>query len=139
MVRQCEASSGRLSLSVAVFLIRFLRWLFRCRRKHQPVRHLKVIIVMQTATLAWTDPTQSALLSLEVAMKVAGAPDFQPLGSIAPGLQTDVIPDLADGSYSVRVVAVYKTGRSAGITADFTVATPVTSFADASGLTVSLT
>lgn len=93
---------------------------------------------MQTATLVWTDPTQSALLSIEVAMKVAGAPDFTVLGSVAPGAQTDTIPDLADGAYSVRVVAVYKTGRSPGITADFTVATPVTTFADATGLAVTL-
>lgn len=90
----------------------------------------------KTAVLTWTDPT-TKFTGVEVAMRVAGAADFTVLATIAPGVQTDTVPDLADGTYEFRVTALNGTLRAAGVTASATVVTDVAP-ADVTNLTVTV-
>lgn len=74
----------------------------------------------QTATIKWTDPAAAifggqAFSGVEVAMQVEGAPSFTVIGTVAPGGQTDTIPDLADGDYSFRLTALFGTKRATGV------------------------
>lgn len=79
---------------------------------------------MKSVKLTWTDPA-APLTGVELAMRVAGAPDFTVLSTVAPGVQTLDVPDLADGAYEFRAVALNLDKRSSGVTTTATVATPV--------------
>jgi hypothetical protein len=93
----------------------------------------------KTATLVWVDPTNK-FTGVEVAVRVAGAPDFTVVANIAPGIQKDVIPDLTDGDYEFRVTALNGILRASGKTVTASVVTPPVDVApdDVSGLTVTL-
>lgn len=77
----------------------------------------------QTATITWKD--SSPITAVEIAMQVQGAPDFTVINSVAPGVQTLSVPDLVDGVYTFRAVAVNGNKRSKGVTTMATVDTTV--------------
>lgn len=79
---------------------------------------------MTNAVLTWKDPT-STITAIEIAMQVQGAPDFTVLNTVVPGVQTLSVPDLVDGVYTFRAVAVNGAKRSKGVTAMATVDTTV--------------
>lgn len=64
----------------------------------------------KTATITWVDPTDK-ITSVEVAMRVATAPNFTVVTNIQPGVQIEVIPALDDGDYEFRLVPVNGTAR----------------------------
>ena len=72
--------------------------------------------------LNWVDPS-GPRTNIEIAMRVAGAPDYTPLPLVAPGVQTLVIPDLVDGTYEFRAVVINGTKRSPGVFASAAVST----------------
>lgn len=78
----------------------------------------------QTAKITWVDPT-TKFTGVEVAMRVSGATDFTVLATIAPGVQTDTVPDLADGTYDFRVTAMNGSLRAPGVVVSGTVSTEV--------------
>lgn len=90
---------------------------------------------MQTATLTWVDPAPP-VTGLEVSMQVQGASAFTVLQTVAPGVQKATIPDLADGTYVFRVVALNNSARSAGVTTSGTAKTPDAVPADVTSLAV---
>jgi hypothetical protein len=87
------------------------------------VKHARIFIMSKTATIVYTDPT-TKFTGVEVAMRVAGAPDFTIIANIAPGIQKDVIPDLVDGDYEFRLVALNGVLRSSEVLLTGTVSTP---------------
>lgn len=48
-------------------------------------------------------------------MRIAGAPNFTVLSTIAKGVQKLEVPDLVDGTYEVRAVVVNGSKRSKGV------------------------
>lgn len=87
---------------------------------------------MQNAKLVWVDPT-SVITGIEVSMRVSGAPSFTVVNTVAKGIQTLTVPDLVDGTYDFRVVAVNGSKRSAGAVVTGKVETPP---GDVTGLVV---
>lgn len=77
---------------------------------------------MLTATLTWVDPT-TPISGVEIAMRVQGAPTFTVLETVAAGAQRAVVPDLVDGTYEFRAIAVNGSKRAGGVTRLATVET----------------
>lgn len=75
----------------------------------------------QTATLKWIDPA-AAITGIEIAVQLQGAPSFTVLTTVQPGVQTASVPDLADGTYTFRAVALNGSARATGVTVTGTAA-----------------
>lgn len=73
---------------------------------------------MTDIKLTWKDPVvreDNAVLDplvelagIEIFMKVAGAPDFTKLDTVAPGVQSYTVTDLPPGAYAFQADAVDK-------------------------------
>lgn len=89
----------------------------------------------KTANLAWTDPA-APLTGIEVAYKKAADADFVVFATLAPGVQADSIPNLADGDYDFKVTVLNGTARSTGQVVSGTITSDAVP-GEVSGLTVS--
>ena len=80
---------------------------------------------MKNAVLTWVDPT-GPLTGVEVAMRVQNAPEFTVINTVAKGVQRLVVPDLVEGTYEFRAVALNGDKRSEDRTTSGTIefATP---------------
>ena len=73
----------------------------------------------KNVTLTWKDPP--VLTAVEIGMRVQGAPDYTALPLVAKGVQTLLVPDLGDGVYEFRAVALNGSKRGPEVAGTATV------------------
>jgi hypothetical protein len=86
-----------------------IRWILQLFGWPKPVKGFSML----NAKLTWKDPS-GPLTGVEIAMRIAGAPEFTVLEVVEKGVQEHVVPDLVDGTYEFRATALNGSKRAAG-------------------------